>query len=89
MNPLERNGASQKNQIFFIPDMENTRSELSYVIKSDPVANVQNGLKSVTKKLPFLKFTLAVPIFVFVSYENCHKLRVASVRSRVSIQISQ
>ena len=88
MNLWEREMVSQKNLFFFIPDIENTRSELSYVIKSDPVANVQNGLKSVTKKLPFLKFTLAVPIFVFASYENCHKLRVASVRSRVSIQIS-
>ena len=61
---LERNTATQKNLFFFIPDMENTRSELSYVIKSDPVANVQNGLNSGTNKLFFLKFTLADPVSV-------------------------
>ena len=82
---LGRKGATEKNRFFFIPDIENTRSELSYVIKSDPVANVQNGLKSVTKKFVFLKFTLAVQFFVFVTCENSHKLRIASVSSRVPI----
>ena len=66
---LGRKGATEKKIVFFfIPDIENIRSELSYVIKTDTVANVENGLKSVRKKLPFLKFALAVPIFVHALY---------------------
>ena len=65
---LGRKGATEKKRFFFIPDIENIRSELSYVIKTDTVANVENGLKSVRKKLPFLKFALAVPILVHALY---------------------
>ena len=50
MMPKEKKSASQKIGIFFIPDMESTRSELSYVIKSNPVTNLQNILNSGTKK---------------------------------------
>ena len=65
---LEREGATEKNRFFFIPDIENIRSELSYVIKTDTVANVETGLKFVRKKLPFLKFALAVSILVHALY---------------------
>ena len=50
---LEREGASRKNLIFFIPDMENTRSKLSYVRKSSPVTILQNALNCGTKKTTF------------------------------------
>ena len=53
MISLEREGASRKNQIFFIPDMENTRSKLSYVRKSSPVTILQNALNCGTKKATF------------------------------------
>ena len=39
MNPLVRKSASEKNLYFFIPDMDSTRSELSYVRKSNPVTH--------------------------------------------------
>ena len=65
MNLLEGDMASHKKSDFFIPDMENTRSELSYVIKSDPVANVQNGLNSGTKKNIFSKIHISGPCFRF------------------------
>ena len=50
---LERNTATQKNRIFFIPDMENTRSKLSNARKSIPITNLQNALKSGNKKSIF------------------------------------
>ena len=62
MNLLGRKGATAKNRFFFITDMKNTRSELSYVKKTDTLAIVETGLKSVRKKLSFLKFAPAVPI---------------------------
>ena len=61
---LERNTATQKNQIFFIPDMENTRSKLSYVRKSSPVTNLQNALNCGTKNLLFHKFILTHLVIV-------------------------
>ena len=62
MNPLERKPTTAKNRFFFITDMKNTKSELSYVKKTDILAIVETGLKSVRKKLSFLKIAPAVPI---------------------------
>ena len=45
MNRLGRKGATEKNRLFFIADMENTRSKLSYVRKSSPVTNLQSALR--------------------------------------------
>ena len=53
MNLLGREPTTEKNRFFFITDMENTRSKLSYVRKSSPVTNLQNALKSGNKKSIF------------------------------------
>ena len=58
MNPLGRKPTTEKNRFFFITDMENTRSKLSYVRKSSPVTNLQNALNCGTKNLLFHKFNL-------------------------------
>ena len=53
MNPLERKPTTAKNRFFFITDMKNTKSELSYVQKTDILAIVETGLKSVRKNFHF------------------------------------
>ena len=50
---LGQRGATEKNRFFFIADMENTRSKLSYVRKSSPVTILQNALNCGTKKATF------------------------------------
>ena len=55
---LGRKGATEKNRFFFIPDMENTRSKLSYVRKSSPVTILQSALNCGTKNLLFHEFIL-------------------------------
>ena len=61
---LGRNGATEKNRFFFIADMENTRSKLSFVRKSSPVAILQNALICGTNNFHFHK--LNVPDLVYV-----------------------
>ena len=61
MNPLERKPTTAKNRFFFITDMKNTKSELSHVQKTDILAIVETGLKSV-RKLSFLKIAPVDPI---------------------------
>ena len=53
MNSLLQKNSSEKSQYFFIPDMDSTRSKLSYARKSIPITNLQNALNSGNKKSIF------------------------------------
>ena len=56
---LGQKSATEKNHFFFfITDMENTRSKLSYVRKSSPVTILQSALNCGTKNLLFHEFIL-------------------------------